>query len=114
MGDAQWSNTGDRYLVSLFRDRVFHAAQAAAPPPSSSAAALAAQPPFIDLAFVLDELNRCDVGSAEKLMLQSRDGDALLIVRYADIARSITQAMHELQAAQQSQTTLPPPEPPAA
>ena len=52
---------------------------------------------------MLDQLNRCDVGSLEKLLLQSRDGEALLIVRYADIARSITQAVHELEAAQQRQ-----------
>ena len=87
LGDRQWSATGDRYLVSLFRDLLFH---------SSSDASLL---PNVDLAFVVEQLNRLDVGSREKALLHGRDGDALLIVRYADLQRAVHAAMLELMQA---------------
>ena len=52
--------------------------------------------PLADLSFVVDQLNRLDVASSEKAMLSSRDGEAMLIVRYADMKQAVQQAMHEL------------------
>ena len=82
LGDRQWASTGDRYLLSLFRDCVFHSE--------------ADGRPLADLSFVVDQLNRMDVASSEKALLGSRDGEALLIVRYADLKQAMQQAMHEL------------------
>ena len=56
--------------------------------------------PVVDLSFVVDQLNRLDVASNEKALLQSRDGDTLLIARYADIHRAVQQSMAELVQAQ--------------
>lgn len=44
----------------------------------------------------MDQLNRLDVASSEKALLSSRDGEAMLIVRYADLKQAMQQAMHEL------------------
>ena len=96
LGDRQWCSTGDRYLLSLFRDCVFHSESADGRP-------------LADLSFVVDQLNRLDVASSEKAMLSSRDGEAMLIVRYADLKQAVQQAMHELlmagQAVQQQTMT---------
>jgi PAB-dependent poly(A)-specific ribonuclease subunit 3 len=88
LGDRQWSSSGDRYLVSLFRDLLFH---------STVGPTLL---PVVDLAFVVDQLNRVDVASSEKALLHSRDGDSLLIVRYSDLHRAVQQAMADLTQAQ--------------
>ena len=61
--------------------------------------------PVVDLAFVVDQLNRLDVGSSEKALLQSRDGETLLIARYADIHRAVQQSMAELVLAQSAAST---------
>ena len=58
--------------------------------------------PLADLSFVVDQLNRLDVASSEKAMLSSRDGEAMLIVRYADLKQAVQQAMHELLLAGQT------------
>ena len=89
LGDRQWSSTGDRYLLSLFRDCVFHSESADGRP-------------LADLSFVVDQLNRLDVASSEKTLLSSRDGEAMLVVRYADMKQAVQQAMHELLIAGQT------------
>ena len=106
LGDRQWSATGDRYLLSLFRDLVFHSSSAS----SSSSAAVV---PVVDLGFVVEQLSRLDVASSEKALLQSRDGESLLIVRYHDLHRALQQAMmdivqaqHHTQQQQQQQQSL--------
>ena len=83
LGDRQWCSTGDRYLLSLFRDCVFHSESADGRP-------------VADLSFVVDQLNRLDVASSDKALLSSRDGEAMLIVRYADLKQAVQAAMHEL------------------
>ena len=56
--------------------------------------------PVVDLAFVVEQLSRLDVASSEKALLQSRDGESLLIVRYTDLHRALQQAMMDLAQAQ--------------
>merc|ERR1711991_1200889 len=58
--DASWSETGDRYLLKLFRDYVFHQTY------DDGA-------PVVDLGHVVDTLNRLDVGVPDKVPLVSRD-----------------------------------------
>ena len=44
-GDSQWSETGDRYLLKLFRDYLFHQV-------------LPTGEPWVDLAHIVQTLNK--------------------------------------------------------
>lgn len=81
--DPQWSETGDRYLLKLFRDYVFHRVDAHGHA-------------IVDMAHVVECLSRLDVGSPEQVLLSSRDGASLLIATYEDIRRCLLQAVNEL------------------
>jgi PAB-dependent poly(A)-specific ribonuclease subunit 3 len=70
--DPRWSETGDRYIVKLFRDLVFHSVDEAGRP-------------VVDLSHILTNLNKLDVGSEEKIMLTSRDEQSCLIVSYREV-----------------------------
>lgn len=70
--DPRWSETGDRYLLKLFRDYVFHAVDENGHP-------------VVDLAHVLTCLNKLDAGVDEKLMLVSRDNYNCFVVSYKDV-----------------------------
>jgi PAB-dependent poly(A)-specific ribonuclease subunit 3 len=82
-GDAQWSETGDRYLLKLFRDYVFHQADESGRP-------------VLDFAHVVECLNRLDVGSPEQILLSSRDGISLIAASFEDLRRCLMQAADEL------------------
>ena len=66
--DPSWSETGDRYLLKLFRDYVFHQVYEDGSP-------------VVDFAHVVECLNKLDVGVSEKIALMSRDEQSMLIVR---------------------------------
>lgn len=70
----QWSETGDRYILKLFRDYIFHQVQADGAP-------------VLDAGHVITALNKLDCGDTEKLMLSSRDNKDLLVATFADIRR---------------------------
>lgn len=53
--DPAWSETGDRYLLKLFRDYVFHQVT-----PDGR--------PYLDLSHVVYCLNRLDAGSPDKVL----------------------------------------------
>ena len=72
----QWSETGDRYVLKLFRDYVFHQML-----PDGS--------PSMDAGHVLSALNKLDCGDPEKILLSSRDNKDLLVVSFADVRRSV-------------------------
>jgi len=59
--DPRWSESGDRYLIKLFRDFVFHQVDDQGRP-------------VVDLSHVLTCLNKLDAGIEDKVMLVSRDG----------------------------------------
>ncbi|RKP35628.1 kinase-like domain-containing protein [Dimargaris cristalligena] len=82
--EADWSETGDRYLIKLFRDFVFHQVDEHGRP-------------VVDMAHVLTCLNKLDAGVSERVMLTSRDEQSCLIVSYRDIKQCIENAFHELQ-----------------
>lgn len=54
--DPQWAETGDRYLLKLFRDYVFHQVSADGRP-------------WLDMSHVVYTLNRLDAGTVEKVCL---------------------------------------------
>lgn len=81
--DRQWSETGDRYLLKLFRDYVFHQVDAHGNP-------------VIDLWHVLTCLNKLDAGLDERISLVSRDEQNCLVVSYRELKRGVENAFQDL------------------
>ncbi|KAL4547793.1 hypothetical protein Ndes2526B_g07024 [Nannochloris sp. 'desiccata'] len=86
MGDSRWSETADRYLLTLFRDFVFHQV-------TDNGA------PAVDWGPIIEALNKADAGVEEKIVLLSRDEASMLVVSYADVKRCLMTAYGELKAA---------------
>ncbi|KAJ3511412.1 hypothetical protein NLJ89_g4116 [Agrocybe chaxingu] len=84
--DARWSETGDRYIIKLFRDYVFHQIDEHGNP-------------VLDLGHVLTCLNKLDAGTDEKMMLVARDEQSCLVVSYKDVKTCIANAFDELMRA---------------
>ena len=82
-GDSKWSETGDRYLLKLFRDYVFHQVNEFGAP-------------VVDYGHVLDTLNKLDAGSQEELVLISRDESTFMRISYADLKKAAASAFQEL------------------
>lgn len=74
---------GDRYLLKLFRDFVFH---------QCSEDGL----PILDWAHVAEALNKLDAGLPEKIVLMSRDEASMLVVSYGDIKKCLDGTYGEL------------------
>jgi len=81
--DPRWSETGDRYIIKLFRDYVFHQVDENGNP-------------VINLSHVLTHLNKLDAGADERLMLISRDEQSCLVVNYREIKLCIESAFNDL------------------
>uniref|UniRef100_A0A8C7VIY2 PAN2-PAN3 deadenylation complex subunit PAN3 n=1 Tax=Oncorhynchus mykiss TaxID=8022 RepID=A0A8C7VIY2_ONCMY len=84
--DHTWSETGDRYLLKLFRDHLFHQVTEAGTP-------------WIDLSHIVSCLNKLDAGVPEKISLVSRDEKSVLVVTYSDLKRCFDNTFQELQQA---------------
>ncbi|WWC86744.1 uncharacterized protein L201_001622 [Kwoniella dendrophila CBS 6074] len=84
--DPRWSDTGDRYILKLFRDYVFHSVGVDGKP-------------ILDLSHVLTCLNKLDAGLDERIMLVSRDDQSCLVVSYREIKNCIEAAFNELRNA---------------
>ena len=82
--DRQWSETGDRYFLKLFRDYVFHQVD----PQDGS--------PVVDLWHVLTCLNKLDAGVEERIGLVSRDEQNVLVVTYRELKRGVENAFQDL------------------
>ena len=50
----------------------------------------------MDLGHVVTALNKLDAADEEKIVLSSRDGKSVMVVTYADVARCLDNAYHEL------------------
>ncbi|RWS10825.1 PAB-dependent poly(A)-specific ribonuclease subunit 3-like protein [Dinothrombium tinctorium] len=81
--DPQWSETGDRYLLKLFRDYLFHQVNEDGHP-------------WLDVGHIVSTLNKLDVGSPEKICLVSRDDQNILIVSFAELKKCFEAAFNEL------------------
>eukprot|EP00048_Salpingoeca_helianthica_P022232 m.17145 g.17145 ORF g.17145 m.17145 type:complete len:527 (+) comp7052_c0_seq1:1235-2815(+) len=75
--------TGDHYLLTLFRDYVFHVTNEADQSVS-------------DLAHTVQCLNKLECASPEKVMLVSSDEKNVIIVSYADLHRCLELAYSQL------------------
>ena len=83
MGDTRWAETGDRYLLKLFRDFLFHQVDDQGQP-------------LNDWGMAIDAINKTDAGLNEKVMLLSRDETSMLVVSYADIKRCLIASYDEI------------------
>ena len=81
--DRQWSETGERFPIKLFRDYVFHQVDAHGAP-------------VMDLGHVMGCLNRLDAGTEDKIVLTSRDEQIVIVVSYREMKRAIEGAMGDL------------------
>jgi len=81
--DMEWSETGDRYLLKLFRDYLFHQV-------TDTGCA------WIDFAHIVSTLNKLDAGSTERICLSSRDEQSILVVSYHDLKACMETAFSEL------------------
>ena len=76
--------TGDRYLLKLFRDFVFHQCTEEGAP-------------VLEWGHVVECLNKLDAGLSEKIVLMSRDEASMLVVSYADVKRCLENTYGDLQ-----------------
>ncbi|KAL1938931.1 hypothetical protein VTO73DRAFT_11084 [Trametes versicolor] len=81
--ETRWSETGDRYIVKLFRDYVFHQVDEVGRP-------------VVDMTHVLACLNKLDAGTDERIMLVSRDEQSCLVVSYREVKACVESAFTEL------------------
>ncbi|KAF5352917.1 hypothetical protein D9758_007902 [Tetrapyrgos nigripes] len=84
--DPRWSETGDRYIIKLFRDYVFHQSDEHGNP-------------VTNLSHVLSCLSKLDAGTDEKVMLVARDEQSCLVVSYKEIKACIDAAFSDLSRA---------------
>jgi PAB-dependent poly(A)-specific ribonuclease subunit 3 len=84
--DVSWSETGDRYMLKLFRDYLFHQVDASGAP-------------WLDMAHIIQSLNKLNAGVPEKICLSSRDDDIIVLVSYAELKRCIESSFNELTSA---------------
>ncbi|UJR21899.1 hypothetical protein I4U23_024970 [Adineta vaga] len=78
-----WSETGDRYILKLFRDFIFHAIGFEGEP-------------ILDMAHIVQCLNKFDAGSHDKICLTSRDEQNVIIVSYSELHQAFERAFTEL------------------
>ncbi|EIM80126.1 uncharacterized protein STEHIDRAFT_105753 [Stereum hirsutum FP-91666 SS1] len=81
--DPRWSETGDRYIIKLFRDYVFHQVDEHGKP-------------VVNMTHVLTCLNKLDAGTDERIMLVSRDEQSVLVVSYKEIKTYVDAAFMDL------------------
>jgi PAB-dependent poly(A)-specific ribonuclease subunit 3 len=84
--DVQWAETGDRYLLKLFRDFIFHQVDEQGGP-------------AVSWGHVIDALNKLDVGSPDRIILLSRNEIDMLITTYADMKRCLDTCYQEIMTA---------------
>ena len=81
--DRQWSETGERFPIKLFRDYVFHQVDAQGNP-------------VLDLGHVIGCLNKLDVGSEEKVVLTDRAEQICIVVTFKEMKRAVEGAYQDL------------------
>ncbi|XP_050540009.1 PAN2-PAN3 deadenylation complex subunit PAN3 isoform X2 [Daktulosphaira vitifoliae] len=81
--DPSWSETGDRYLLKLFRDHLFHQVTEEGLP-------------WLDMGHIVQTLNKLDAGSNDTVCLYSRDEKTILVVTYQELKQCLEQSFREI------------------
>ncbi|XP_046391293.1 PAN2-PAN3 deadenylation complex subunit PAN3 [Ischnura elegans] len=81
--DGSWSETGDRYMLKLFRDYLFHQVEEDGRP-------------WLDMAHVTHCLNKLDCGAPDRICLMSRDEQSVLVVTYAELKQCLENSFAEI------------------
>lgn len=82
-GSMNWSDTGDRYILRLFRDFVFHQKDEQGHT-------------VVDFGHIFDALAKLDAGELETIPLCSPDGKTLLVCSYNEIKQCLENSYQEL------------------
>ncbi|KAL7926723.1 hypothetical protein ACQKWADRAFT_309526 [Trichoderma austrokoningii] len=90
--DRAWSEIGERYMLKLFRDYVFHQVDANGNP-------------VMDIGHMIRCLNRLDAGTDENIRLTSRDEQTSIIVSYKDLKKQVLGAFGDLFKASSSSSS---------
>lgn len=81
--DPQWAETGDRYMIKLFRDYLLYQVSEDGQP-------------LLDLSHIVANLNKLEQASPEKLCLVSRDEQNVLIVSFAELKKCFDSSFQDL------------------
>ncbi|VVC32549.1 Hypothetical protein CINCED_3A004446 [Cinara cedri] len=84
--DPAWSETGDRYMLKLFRDYLFHQVTEEGRP-------------WLDMSHIVQTLNKLDSGSSDTICLYSRDEKTILVVSYQELKQCLEQSFSEVASA---------------
>lgn len=82
-GDRNWSENGERYMLKLFRDYVFHQVDTDGRP-------------VVGLGHILSCLNKLDAGIEEKITLVSRDEQNVFVVSYRELKKLVNGSFADL------------------
>jgi len=75
--------TGDRYLLKLYRDHLFRQTSDTGTP-------------WLDMSHIVQSLNKLDIGSAERFLLTSHDNQNVLVVSYLDMKKATSKCFAEI------------------
>lgn len=81
--DRAWSENGERYMLKLFRDYVFHQVDANGNP-------------VLDMGHMIRCLNKLDAGTDERICLTSRDEQTSFLVSYKELKKQLDHAFRDL------------------
>lgn len=93
--DPRWQEAGDRYMIKLFRDYIFHQVDEMGVP-------------VVDMGHVIACINKLDAGVDENIMLTSRDNQTTILVTYKELKSCIASAFNEINTKSHATTTKPP------
>lgn len=82
-GDRQWSENGERYMLKLFRDYVFHQVDANGQP-------------VVNMGHIVSCLNKLDAGTEEKICLTSRDEQSVFVLSFKELKKQLGSAFGDL------------------
>lgn len=92
-GDRAWSENGERYMLKLFRDYVFHQVDGSGNP-------------VLDIGHMIRCINKLDAGSEERVCLTSRDEQTSFVVSYKELKKHLNSAFNDLQKGNKQRRAL--------